>query len=167
MAYAPPRDTADVNPEVDRRRSVLSGRRPTPPTKERDTAEIEADEIAYTDPSGHSRSFSPAEFRLSTTPPDESGARRRALNASTFDHMAVREEVGPSLERGGKRGAGSLHKLRRFIGSASLTSATLLVVFGLLYLQGAVPATIAVALGTVLLVATAAFAHTWYDFREQ
>lgn len=167
MAYAPPQDTDDIRrKDVHPEDALQRGERPRAP-RDRDTAELGVDGAAR----------NPAE-RGHSTPPADIGVRPANTDDTATIDQAVREldasgslKAQPEPEQHSRVATSvevnSLHKLRRFIGAASLTSAVLLVVFALLASIGAVPTTVAVGLGTVFLITTAAFAHTWYDFRGQ
>jgi hypothetical protein len=103
----------------------------------------------------------------------ETGTGKTFIRASNFENREISSiserdiDTSPRVEVMTEPATQSSYRsLQRFVRNASLTSALLLIVFGLLYLQGAVPVSVTIALGTILLIATAAFGHTWYDLRE-
>jgi hypothetical protein len=103
----------------------------------------------------------------------KTGTGKKFIRASDFENKGMTSiserdtDTSPRVEAMTKSESESSYRsLQRFVRNASLASALLLIVFGLLYLQGAVPVSVTIALGTILLIATAAFGHTWYDLRE-
>jgi hypothetical protein len=100
---------------------------------------------------------------------EETSPTKTALRRSGTTPMRERTLRGRPQAKGMTElsSQASYKSFRRFVRNASLTSALLLAVFSALYLQNAVPATVAVGVGTALLIATAAFGHTWFGLREQ
>lgn len=169
MSSAYHRDTATIgggsNNRLDTEANPSKGR----VSREIDTSDIGEEELIYISSKGRER-------HLHATSGSETGAPDALLQSrnqfvvtgatgSGKTHMMLRESLSDGAETSSRDG--SLDGFRQFVRSASVASALLLAVFAVLYLQGAIPATVAVSLGSVLLVAAAAFSKTWYDYREQ